>query len=119
MKEKVIGSRYLSKVELSILLVAFVAIGVGTSVSAASGWLLGELFGAIAPLLFVSLPGYFMVVYSNRAGSRLKRPWLRRAIAILGAGLIGIGVISVLFYIFAPWVAWILIGVAAYYFYNR
>lgn len=119
MKENELSSRYLSKSELTILLVTLVAVGIGTTVTSASSWLFAGLFHVAAPILFFSLPGYFLVTYSNRNREKFKRTWFRNTVSIMGAALIAVGLIGAFFSIFSPWIAWVLIGVAVFYFYNR
>ena len=119
MNEKIMQLTGLSKSEIKLLLVAALSIWIGTSLTMGSHGLFAGLFYAVAPILYFSLPGYFLVKYANRKSKSFRRPWAGSALAILGLIFIALGVLGAVLYVMRPWMLWLLVGVAAYYFFGR
>ena len=120
LKGKILKSDYLvlTQTEKLVGLVVVASVIIGASGIFGFGGFLGSIFAAVAPLLYLTLPGYWLLSYSSRNFKGVNPAWVYKATMLVGMALLVIGLVGTFLYLIRPLFWLFVLGAIVYFLYS-
>ncbi|MEM8863441.1 MAG: hypothetical protein AAGD96_34470 [Chloroflexota bacterium] len=120
LKRNILKSNYLilTRTEKIIGLVVIAGVIIGATGLFAGGGFLSALFSAVAPLLYLVLPGYWVLSYSSRNLKGANPAWVYKITMLVGLGLITFGILAIALYLIRPLFWLFVLGAVVYFLYS-